>query len=378
MPLPYFVFWRKKLFDLFEKYVIMEGNLQKIRGKVMRRKYIAGLLALLMCLSLFCGCGNQQPEYTTQSTQQQTQPVETTAEVTTAATTLPEETTEPEPTWADPDFEIQSSHIFVYDSALDKIIFSKGGLQEAVSPASLTKLYSAYVALQYLDPAAEITVGEEVTMIDPDSSVAHIYQGQKISVEMCVEGMLLQSGNDAAYILAVAAGRAISQNPDLSTTAAIGIFAGKMNELALEFGMENTHFTNPDGIDSSGHYTSMQDLLTISLLAMEQPLIRKYAQMATDNVTYLSGETASWKNTNELLHPQSQFYCPEAIGLKTGSTQNAGKCLISAFQKEDGYLIVGVLGCPESQQRYVDTLHLYQHFTDQPIEEYILETTPTE
>lgn len=334
----------------------------------MRRNYIAFILAILLSLSMLSGCGEPQIETTAA-----TLPTETTAEVTTPPTTLPEETTEPEPTWLDPEFEIASSHIFVYDSALDRIIFSKGGLQDRIAPASLTKLYSAYVALQYLDPETVISAGEEVTMIDPESSVAYIYQGQKITVEMCVEGMLLQSGNDAAYILAVAAGRAISQNPDLSPTAAIGVFAGKMNEIAQEKGLENTHFSNPDGIDIPGHYTSLEDLAKISKLALSEPLIRKYAQMATDSVTYVSGETANWKNTNELLHPASQFYCPEAFGLKTGSTQNAGKCLISAFHYDHGYLIIGVLGCPENLQRYVDTLHLYQHFTNQPIEEYIID-----
>lgn len=337
----------------------------------MKRNYIALSLVILLCFSTLSGCAEQQIETTAATTQ-----TETTAEVTTAPTTLPEETTEPEPTWAEPDFEIASSHIFVYDSALDKIIFSKGDLQERIAPASLTKLYSAYVALQCLDPETVITVGEEVTMIDPESSVAYIYQGQKITVEMCVEGMLLQSGNDAAYVLAVAAGRAISQNPEMSATAALGVFAGKMNELALLNGLENTHFSNPDGIDTPGHYTSLEDLAKISCLALEEPLIRKYAGTVTDNVTYVSGETASWKNTNLLLHQETQFYCQEAFGLKTGSTANAGKCLISAFHKEDGYLIIGVLGCPENLQRYADTLHLYQHFTGLPIEEY--EIDPTE
>lgn len=335
----------------------------------MKRRNIAALLAFILCISLLCGCGQQEVPETTL----QTRPEETTAEPTTEATTLPEETTEPEPAWEEPEFEIASSHIFVYDSATDKIIFSKGGLQDRIAPASLTKLYSAYVALQYLDPETVITAGEEVTMIDPDSSVAHIYQGQQITVEMCVEGMLLQSGNDAAYILAVAAGRAISQNPDLSPTAAIGIFAGKMNEIALENGLENTHFSNPDGIDTPGHYTSLEDLVKISQMALKNPLVRRYAAMATDDVTYHSGETASWKNTNELLHEKSQFYCPDAFGLKTGSTENAGKCLISAFFYDNGYLLIGVLGSPRDEVRYVDTLHLYQHFTNRPIEEYVLE-----
>ena len=149
-----------------------------------------------------------------------------------------------------------------------------------------------------------------------------------------------------------------------------------MNELALQLGLENTHFSNPDGIDTAGHYTSLQDLAKISCLALENPIMRKYAAMVEDDVTYVSGETANWKNTNWLLHAESEFYCEAACGLKTGSTTNAGKCLISAFHKEDGgYWIIGTLGCPEEADRYIDTLHLYQHYTGQPIEDYPEETT---
>ena len=342
----------------------------------MKEVWKGRILAIILCLSMLCGCTAWQNQNTEPSAQTQT--IDGTAVDPTEETTLGMETTAPELVWPEPDFEIASSHIFVYDSVTEKIIFSKGDMQERIAPASLTKLYSAYVALRYLTPETVITVGEEVTFIDPESSVAYIYPGQKITVEMCVEGMLLQSGNDAAYILAVAAGRAISRNPALSPTAALGVFAGKMNELALEKGLENTHFSNPDGIDTPGHYTSLEDLAKISLLALEEPLIRKYAGTVTDKGTYVSGETANWKNTNLLLHKQSQFYCQEAFGLKTGSTENAGKCLLSAFTKEDGYLIIGVLGCPENLQRYVDTLHLYQHFTNQPIEEYIIDPTDPE
>ncbi len=344
----------------------MVGNFEKRQENSMKKRWIAGLLAFIYSICILCGCG-KAPEETTGSTAQTTQ---ATTQPTTRPTTVPEETTEPEKLWEAPDFEIASAYAFVYDSATDKIIYHKGDLQARLAPASLTKIYSAYVALQWLEPESVITVGEEVTFIDPDSSVAYIYQGQKITVEMCIEGMLLQSGNDAAYILAVAAGRAISQNPGLSATAALGVFAGEMNRIALEEGMENTHFSNPDGIDAPGHYTSMEDLVKISRLALKEPLIAKYASTVTDDVTYASGETASWKNTNELLHEDSQFYCPEAFGLKTGSTENAGKCLISAIYKEDGYFLIGVLGCPESLQRYADTLHLYQHFTGQEIQEY--------
>jgi D-alanyl-D-alanine carboxypeptidase len=269
------------------------------------------------------------------------------------------------PTLPDPAFPMASSHVFVYDTARGQLLFTAGDPDARISPASLTKLFSAYVALQYLKPQTVITAGEEVTWIDPESSVAFIYRGQKVTVEQCVKGMLMQSGNDAAYILAVAAGRAISGNANLAAKAALSIFIGKMNEMALQLGLENTHFANPDGIDAPGHYTSLQDLAAISALALEHPLIRACAATVKETVTYISGETVNWKNTNELLHPESEFYCEAACGLKTGSTTAAGKCLISAFRQEQGYLIIGVLGSPNEDDRYLDTLKLYHYYTGQ-------------
>lgn len=344
----------------------------------MTKSWKAGILAIILCLALLAGCTKQQPQLQQNITTSPTlsQPTgNDPASIDVIATEPPTEPpTEPEKVWEMPDFSLNATHAFVYHTDSDKMIFNKGDIYELIAPASLTKLYSAWAALQYLDPETVISVGSEVTLIDPDSSVAHIYQGQRLTVEQCVEGMLLQSGNDAAYVLAVAAGRAISENPGLSPTAAIGTFAAAMNELALENGLENTHFSNPDGIDASGHYTSMNDLAKISLMVLKDPIMSKYIGMASDEVTYVSGDTASWKNTNELLHPESQFYCEYAVGMKTGSTTNAGKCLISAFLVEDGYLIIGVLGGTENLQRYVDTLNLYHHFTGQPLEEYIVET----
>ncbi len=336
------------------------------------KQILAAVLAALCILGMFAGCSASQDE-----TAATTLPTETTQPFTTEPTTVPEETTEPIPAFPDPDFPLQATHAFVYDTTYERMYFSKGDPTQRIAPASLTKLYSAWVALQFIDPKTVITVGEEVTWIDPDSSIAFMYLGQQVTAEQCVEGMLLNSGNDASYILAVATGRVIAGDPALSPTAALGLFVGKMNELALELGLENTHFANPDGIDTAGHFTSLQDLYKISCLALETPLISKYAATVQDDVTYVSGETATWKNTNWLLHEDSDFYCEAACGLKTGSTTNAGKCLISAFRKEDGgYWIIGTLGCPEEEDRYIDTLHLYQHYTGQPIVEY--ETQPTE
>lgn len=326
----------------------------------MKRSFIVLFVVYALVLGMTAGCISLPTEPDTLSLE--TEPPQSTT--TPQETTLPEET---DPPFPDPDFELTASHAFVYDLQNDIMYFVKGDPDEKVAPASLTKLFTAYAAMRYLEPDQVITAGEEVDWIDPDSSRAFIYNGQQVTADMCVEGMIVSSGNDAAYILAVAAGRAIQNDPNLAAHAAFSSFVGEMNVQVLKQGLTGTHFANPDGIDSPGHYTTMNDLVLISKLALENDLINKFAGTPRDSVTYASGQSATWLNTNLLLHSQSGYYCEYATGLKTGSTDDAGNCLLSTFFTGDAELLIGVLGCPEDTDRYRDTLQLFSHYTGIPI-----------
>lgn len=259
---------------------------------------------------------------------------------------------------------LEAPYVFVYNSGTETMYYTSGGEDTRIAPASLTKLLTALTALEVLDTDTVITAGGERNLIDPYSSVAGIYRGNKLRVDMLIEGLLLQSGNDAAYTLAVAAGRVLANNPQLSNEGALRRFMEYMNYRAREMGLEDTHYINPDGIDGEDHYTCLKDLAAVSVLAMENPTIRKYVGKATDYVTYESGQSYSWSNTNELLHQSSKYYCADAVGLKTGTTAKAGNCLISAFPKDDGYLFIGVLGGASYYGRYKDTLLLYNLYKD--------------
>ena len=259
---------------------------------------------------------------------------------------------------------LESPYVFVYNSGTEAMYYTSGGEDTRIAPASITKLLTALVALEVLKEDEVITVGSEVSLIDPSSSVAYIARGQKLRVDMLIEGLLLQSGNDTAYTLAAAAGRKLANNPNLSAKGALRRFVEHMNFRALEMGLTNTHFENPDGIDGEDHYTCLADLATVSVLAMENATIRRYVGKAKDSVTYESGQTITWSNTNELLHASSKYYCAEAVGLKTGTTTKAGNCLVSAFPKDGGYLFIGVLGGASYYGRYKDTLALYNLYKD--------------
>ena len=296
--------------------------------------------------------------------------------------TIPEETTtaqttvETEPTWLkhEPGRELLASQYFVYDVDEKEFLVISGEETETIYPASVTKLFTCYVALQYLEPEEILTVGDEMDFVVYGSSVADLREGDKLTVSQLVEAMLLPSGNDAAYVLAVNAGRRICGDNSAGIYYAVDVFMKEMNAQLQELGMVNTHFANPDGIHSDSHYTCFSDLAQLAAMSIEDPTIMKNAVIAKDSVTFVSrgplkgdedpenenlGDTLKWKNTNELIDPNSQYYCPHATGLKTGQTPYAGSCLLSSFDYEGKTYVIGVFGCPEKEDRFDDTLQLF-------------------
>ena len=276
---------------------------------------------------------------------------------TTPPTTAP---TEIIPTWKTypEDRKLLAQQYFVYDCKENKFLISSGQEKTKVYPASITKLFTAYVVMQYLEPTKQITAGDALDLVAWGSSVAKIKKGDVLTVEQLIEAMMLPSGNDAAYILACETGRVIRKNTSMSAHNARDVFIAQMNSYAANQGMTGTHFVNPDGIHDERHYTTFGDLAILGKLAMADKTIMKYAIKAREQVT-LHGETVQWKNTNKLIDDTTDYYCPYALGLKTGQTPNAGSCLLSAFKTDTQELLIGVFGCPKEDDRFDDTLQLF-------------------
>lgn len=253
--------------------------------------------------------------------------------------------------------DVNAKQAFVYDTAVG-CVFAKGDMAAKIYPASITKLYTAYVALQYLSPEIEITAGDEVDLVRSGSSLAYIRKGHTLTAEMLVQGMLLPSGNDAAYVLAAAAGRAILENDSATAREAVDAFMDTMNNHAASDGLTGTHFVTPDGFHEDDHYTTMKDLLKIASLVGGNRIIMKYAGMQSARVVYASGETNTWNNTNQLLNPASKYYRPQTVGLKTGHTAEAGYCLLTAERRGDRLILVGVFGCSYADGRFADTVKI--------------------
>ena len=252
------------------------------------------------------------------------------------------------------DRHTQSPRIILYDISAQTMLYSKNG-DDLCAPASLTKLMTAIVALENASTDELLTAGDELYLLDPESSRAGIYIGHKMTLKQALQGLLLKSGNDAAYMIAAQIGHKMDES--LTGQAAIDLFCRKMTEKAKALGCTNTTFLNPDGIDKKGHQTTANDLLKISLYALKHPLIAEIVATEKVTTTFASGQTKTWQNSNKLL-PGGAYAYSGACGMKTGTTGEAGNCLISCATRDGRTVLCIVLGAKTDKLRYEESIEL--------------------
>lgn len=384
------------------------------------RQLAAILLSVVIVLSCFTGCPaapaspsteatlttDPSTQPTTPATEPSTEPStepptvppteeptaeptsEPTEEPTTEPTTKPTNPTEPteplppEP-WSSqtvyigPDLSgISVKKAFVYDCSSETYLYQKSELNAKLYPASITKLMNVYTALKILELDTVITVDAGMMSLVPgDTSKAGFYAGDKMTVYNVILGTLVASGSDAAHILAVSAGRVLADDPDLPAQDAENLFVEEMNRQVEYLGLINTHFVNCDGYTDYYHYTCMADLVTIATHCLNIPTIRDTVCNHKVKMYYADGRYRTFTSTNYLLNPNSSFYRAEAQGMKTGTTNAAGACLLSAFWVNGRYILIGVFQGPTFNSRYQCATKLFDYFKDTPVTE---PTNPSE
>ncbi len=240
--------------------------------------------------------------------------------------------------------EIKSPNVIVYNLTKQYPVYSNI-MYTQCAPASLTKMLTALVALDYFKPDDALRVGDEIDKVGQGSTVAFLAKGQRYRMSTLLDALFLPSGNDVAYTLAVNTARVVADDNKLSIDEAVSDFVRLMNAKAKALGCTMSNFASPDGYDTEGQYTSTEDILTISIAAYSNP----YIKTAT-----AKSKSGNWVNTNLLIREDSDFYNPCVNGLKTGSTDAAGYCLsASAVINNDTYIIVLMKG-QGSFDRFVD------------------------
>lgn len=231
----------------------------------------------------------------------------------------------------------------VLDLDSNELLFQKD-IHAHLLPASTTKLMTALVAVDHYQSGDYLLVPSEALV---GGSTMGLQTGESLSFHSLLYGMLLNSGNDAAYTLA------------LDYPGGMASFITEMNNRVATFGLKDTHFDNPAGFDSPNHYSSAYDLSQIAKLAIANPQLAKIVATKETSVESPGGYPEHiLKNVDTLL--QNKGF----IGIKTGYTDNAGQNFVGLVNRDNHELITVVL---DSQDRFGETEKLadwaYTNFT---------------
>ncbi len=247
---------------------------------------------------------------------------------------------------------------FVMESANGRTTYSKAADTRRPT-GSTTKIMTAKVVLSQpnLNLDAKVTIQQAYRdyVVRKGASSANLVVGDKVTVRQLLHGLMLPSGCDAAYALADKYGTGTTRD------ARVKSFIGKMNTTAKNLGMTNTHFDSFDGISNGSNYSTPRDLTKLARDAMKNSTFRSVVKTKsyTAKTVTRSGSTrtmATWKNTNPLLSSYSG-----ATGVKTGSGQVAGYCLVFSATRNGKTVIGTVLASTSSAQRTTDATRLLNH-----------------
>lgn len=217
---------------------------------------------------------------------------------------------------------ISSLSAAVYCVEADAFLYEKDS-RTPRPMASTTKLMTALVAAECLDPDATVEVPTGAVPVE--GTQLGLRAGQPITVRDLLSGLLLESGNDAANALA------------LTVADSFDAFSARMNERAASIGMTDSRFVTPSGLDAEGHAASARDMALLGAVALGHPLVAELCASKSATLT-LDGTRVTVTNHNKLLRLME-----DCIGLKTGFTKKSGRCLVSAVRRDGVTVVVATL-----------------------------------
>ena len=226
----------------------------------------------------------------------------------------------------------------VIDGQNNRILYSQNP-NEQMPMASTTKIVTAITVIENCNNLDEfVTIKKESTLIEGTS--IYLKEGEQLTVRELLYGLMLQSGNDSAHVLA------------LHIAGSIEKFATMMEETALKAGANNSSFANPHGLDNKEHYTTAYDLACITAYALKNDEFKEIVSCKKYIIPQRENTTArTLVNKNRLLN--SLDGC---IGVKTGYTSKAGRCLVSACERDGVTVVCVVLNCQPMFEESADLI----------------------
>ena len=238
------------------------------------------------------------------------------------------------------DFDQEIDSYILKDISMSRVLLSKNPWQR-IQPASLTKILSAIIAIESGKLGDVVVIPEEATIVEP--AKAGFEPGEKIRLVDLVKASMVRSSNDAAFAIALYLG------------GSVGGFADIMNRKARRLGMMHSHFTNPAGYDRdlyAGHYSTAGDLMMLTEYAIGNEIFNRIASL--DSVSFYDRKTKkkySLKSSNKLLETY-----PYAVGIKTGYTLKAGRCLIARAKKKNRDIVLVMLKAGDKRWKLAEKM----------------------
>lgn len=254
------------------------------------------------------------------------------------------------------DFTIDAAAYALIELKSNSIIYSKE-LDMKRYPASLTKLMTCMLAIEYGNPEDVLTVSKTaLENLSEFGSTAGLVEGEQMKLDDMLYCIMLWSANEGCNVIAE------------HISGSVDAFVEKMNATAQALGMTNTHFANTHGLHSENHYTTVRDLTVLARWAWQNETFRRYATATVYTVP------ATNKSPERVLHTtnyltatdvDSRYYYSLASGIKTGFTTPAGGCLISTATDGDAEYMSIVVGCDlistAEDMRFIETKKLFQN-----------------
>ena len=222
---------------------------------------------------------------------------------------------------------ISAASAVVTDAHTGKVLYSFNS-NKPRPIASTTKLMTCLIACESGRLEDVVTVTDEM-LYGTEGSLIYLKAGDLVSLLDLVKGAMLASGNDAANAIAVYVG------------GSLGAFVDMMNRRAAQIGMKNTHFETPSGLDKGNHKSTAYDMALLAGEVVKNSQLMQIASMTAAEIT-VGGKVQTVYNHNKLLTYNKNF-----VGLKTGYTQKAGRCLVSAYKYGDSMSITVTLSAPD-------------------------------
>ena len=254
--------------------------------------------------------------------------------------------------FADDEFSVDAKAALIVEKNTGKIIYEKNSETQNY-PASVTKILTAILTIENckLDDTATVSQSA-ISQIPSGYVVAPLFIGEQMKIKDLLYALMLKSANDAAYVLAEHVGGSVEG------------FSEMMNKKAKEIGCKNTHFVNPNGIHNDDHYTTAHDMYLISNYAMKNDtfaqIVSTYQYKLPATNKYPNNDRIM-ENTNDFINPKSGYYNKIVKGIKTGTTLQAGNCLITDSSENGLDFITVVLGAKTSNSKFSETRKMIKY-----------------